>query len=262
MRLLALLLLLFNVACKPSPQSILPDLSAGGEGVTTPYISSIAHLKSLYKGESCRVGEALCIEAQVTANNLFGEHPDRIVVEDGSGAIEISVDLGDMLYRFGVGTRVKLVVTELWIGGYGATLILGGEPTDDEVVGCLSVEEFGRKAFDVNYDSKPLAPDRMTIADLTPQHISRYVTISDLDFVEVNSSDGSFCRYDEETHKRLSTTHLLCDSSGEELSLFVPSTSNYADDKLPEGRVRISGIVNSYGRRYSITLVERRIEPM
>lgn len=50
---------------------------------------SIAYLKSLCRGVLHPVTEDLWIEGCVVGNDLYGEFPDALVVEDESGGIEV-----------------------------------------------------------------------------------------------------------------------------------------------------------------------------
>ncbi|MFI3305632.1 MAG: DUF5689 domain-containing protein [Rikenellaceae bacterium] len=245
------------IACKPLPQSVIAD--DGDDASSGDYAAvevSIAYLKSLYQGEYRRVNEAVYIVASITANDAFGEYSDRLVVQDDSGAIEIAVELEDDLFNFGIGALLSLYCTDLWLGGYGGTITLGDEPTSDDVVEPLSVDLFGRKILILTYDSEPLAPTSLQIAEITTTHISRYIHLSALSFLD---SDTSFCKYDQELGRRVATSHPMVNAQGEQISLYVPSTVTYADEQLPQGQVNVYGILSSYGGTYSISLVERRI---
>ena len=59
---------------------------------------SIAYLKSLCRGVLHPVTEDLWIEGCVVGNDLYGEFPDALVVEDESGGIEVLID-AKRLYR-------------------------------------------------------------------------------------------------------------------------------------------------------------------
>ncbi len=246
--------------CKPTPKSVIyednDDNSSGGDYAALH--SSIAALKSLYKGGSQRIGETVYIVGSITANDIFGEYGDRLIVEDDSGAIEICVDLEGDLSAYGIGTLITLYCSDLWLGGYGGTIVLGGEPSSDSVVETLSADEFGRKLLSANYDNEPRTPTSLTIDEITTRHISCYIMLSGLLFSDIEG-DGSFCTYDDELGRRVTTTHLMCDADGRQISLYVPSTVIYADESLPNGSLQLYGILSSYGGNYSITLVERRI---
>lgn len=63
---------------------------------------SIAYLKSLCRGVLHPVTEDLWIEGCVVGNDLYGEFPDALVVEDESGGIEVLASLSDFrLWKYG-----------------------------------------------------------------------------------------------------------------------------------------------------------------
>lgn len=66
---------------------------------------SIAYLKSLCRGVLHPVTEDLWIEGCVVGNDLYGEFPDALVVEDESGGIDIDrreASLSDFrLWKYG-----------------------------------------------------------------------------------------------------------------------------------------------------------------
>lgn len=242
------------MSCKPTPSNVVEE--SYDDGGSRYY--SIAGLKNLYQDDSHRISDVVYVVASITANDLYGEYDERIVVEDDSGAIEISVDLEDDLYLFGIGTQITLYCTDLWLGGYGGTIILGAEQSSDSVVDPIALEDFDRRLLSVDYDCAIRAPQELTIADITTKYISCFIKLSGLEFV-ADGDNNSFCRYDTELGRRLSTTHTLRDESGSEIDLYVPSSAIYANEEIPSGRVTIYSILSSYGGNYSVTLVEGRI---
>lgn len=214
---------------------------------------SIAALKNLYIDGSHSLTNVVLISGTITANNVLGEFPDLLFLEDSSGAIEISVDLGDMLYDCKLGYQLTLNCTDLWLGSRGGTLVLGCEPTGDDVVDPISEYQFSLRAA-VSESSSAPTPTSVTIPNLNESLISCFVTMSGLTFQRVDGLE-TFCLRDEDSGRYLSTTHILEDANGNEIELFVPSTASYAKDDIPDGTGIIFGVVSSFAGVYSLRIV-------
>ena len=80
---------------------------------------SIAYLKSLCRGVLHPVTEDLWIEGCVVGNDLYGEFPDALVVEDESGGIEVLIDAKRLYRTFDSGSTVRVYCNGLALGDYG-----------------------------------------------------------------------------------------------------------------------------------------------
>ena len=75
---------------------------------------SIAYLKSLCRGVLHPVTEDLWIEGCVVGNDLYGEFPDALVVEDESGGIEVLIDAKRLYRTFDSGSTVRVYCNGLF----------------------------------------------------------------------------------------------------------------------------------------------------
>lgn len=89
---------------------------------------SIAYLKSLCRGVLHPVTEDLWIEGCVVGNDLYGEFPDALVVEDESGGIEVLIDAKRLYRTFDSGSTVRVYCNGLALGDYGARYSWGFRP--------------------------------------------------------------------------------------------------------------------------------------
>ena len=85
---------------------------------------SIAYLKSLCRGVLHPVTEDLWIEGCVVGNDLYGEFPDALVVEDESGGIEVLIDAKRLYRTFDAGSTVRVYCNGLALGDYGGKVQL------------------------------------------------------------------------------------------------------------------------------------------
>ena len=89
---------------------------------------SIAYLKSLCRGVLHPVTEDLWIEGCVVGNDLYGEFPDALVVEDESGGIEVLIDAKRLYRTFDSGSTVRVYCNGL--AGTGRSIsCLGNSPS-------------------------------------------------------------------------------------------------------------------------------------
>lgn len=253
-RCIAITLSVLLLFCAPS--TTLPDGLASDEENSS--IISIAALKSLYVGGSQRLSDVIFISGSITANDHIGEFPNTLILEDDTGAVEVSVDLDEAYSTYKIGCYLTLNCTDLWIGSSGGALMVGGEPTGDYAVDALDLDTFSSVAA-VDGDATR-EPQSVTLSQLTQQLVSCFISISDVRFLESVDEYGSvidtFCALNPDTGRRVSTTHTIEEvATGEQLSLYVASTVIYASDPLPNGSGVIYAILDRYGSSYSVSLV-------
>lgn len=247
--LLTYLLLIVFAACAPSPKGNLLFQNESWRGE----ITSIAELKSLYKGSTQRINEDLIIEGTVTANDIRGEVEDLIVVEDSSGAIEIWIGGNKGAVNYPLGSRITCNCSGLYIGSNYGSVVLGTASTNpDKVVGLIYEDELAWRITQ-NGAASTLVPTVINIAQLESWMSSMFVTLHN---VRVTSPEQYFCSRDPETGRRHSTTHTLEDRNGDEITLFVSSRCDYASALLPKGEFSLAGVISG---EYTITIIDYRV---
>ncbi len=215
---------------------------------------TIAELKSYYRGESHILVDDLTIEGQIVANDMMGEFSDRFILEDESGAIEISATLydEDIQSTYKLGARLQLYCGQLWIGRDSGAIALGGAPDSDDPVGILSDDELEGR---VSYlgDETPRGATELRVSEMSDTNrISTFVVVRSLTLANSDAStlDRRYCDIDSETGRHITTTHLFMDESGSEVDVTVPSTVDYADSIIPNERVDIYAILDYFAGRY------------
>ncbi|MFI3259878.1 MAG: DUF5689 domain-containing protein [Rikenellaceae bacterium] len=238
-----------------SPES--PDYWEELTESTTATIS-IAELKNRYVGSTQRITESLLISGVVTANNVLGEFPDAIIIEDASAAIELTIE-DDYILSYGltIGSAVTLILSDLYLSARGDVIIVGCAPTGNDLVDPISEVELQRR-LTTSVMSSSLAPRTVKITELTPSLISCYICIEDLEFLPSGVST-QFCERDSDTGRYVSTNHTLEDASGNQINLYVPSTVDYAAETTPLGRGDVYCIVESFASSFSVRIVYYRL---
>lgn len=265
--LLLLLIAFFVVGCSPSPSSsIFGDVEtpeSGGDSspdldLSAPEAnSSIIALKSKYIGSTTKLVETMTIEGQVVANDIRDEFTYTMIIEDSTGAIEVSLDLDNLAYNFPLGCYVRLVCDDLWLGSRGGTILIGDRPTGDDVVDRIDEDDISTRLYYVEQGEIPY-PTFVEIGELSSSLVSCYVAIEGVKFL--TSYGSTFCARDLESGRSVSTTHILESRDGEQIELFVVSTTDYADDLIPSGYGNIYAIVDFYAGSYSLRVIDRGVD--
>ncbi len=253
-RLCSVVMLLL-CCCSPDPESA--NMSGGGDGsVGSSVLVSIAELRGRYVGSTHMLVDMLCVEGVITANNIYGEFPNLLIIEDDSGAIELRVEFEDDELLYQIGCEVVVDCTGLWIGSSGGVLTLGEEPTEDYVVDQISESDLEWR-FDFTGDVISYAPQVVTIAELTQSMCSCYIVLEEVIFENLEGAT-SLCERDPDTGRLTYATHILVDRSGDRIELYIPSTATYADESIPTGWGSVCGVVGYFAGEYSIQIVGAR----
>ena len=128
---------------------------------------SIAYLKSLCRGVLHPVTEDLWIEGCVVGNDLYGEFPDALVVEDESGGIEVLIDAKRLYRTFDSGSTVRVYCNGLALGDYGGKVQLGFPPTAEYILDRISAESLGRHVRRIGDGSVDFVPREQAVSPLT-----------------------------------------------------------------------------------------------
>lgn len=265
-RYLIYLLFIVFIGCAPSPSSsIFEDVDPpfleddnGDDSASSGYAPVATHsiyaLKSKYIGSTAVITESMVVEGRVVANDIRDEFINTVILEDDSGAIEVSIYLDNISATYPLGSTVRLLCDGLWIGSRGGTLVVGYEPTDDSVVDTISESDLPSRLYFVEAGSLP-TPTTIDLSQLTTSMVSRYVRV---DGVRFQTTAGSrFCDRDPDSGLSISTTHIIEDEVGRTAELFILSRTDYADEPVPDGYGTIFVIVELYGNSYSLRPIDR-----
>ncbi len=242
-----LLALSFGSACSNTDN--YNELKQGG-------VVSIAHLKSLCRDRQVVIRQGIRIEGKVTANDLYGEYSQSIVIEDPTAGIEISIEGWHLHQKYRYGESLSIFCEGLMLGNLGGKIVLGTE-SDEYIVGRLSSQEqeLHISAIDKNIS---LEPKELSISELDIKWADRLVTLKDVRFPK---ADGVKVWVDiDSLGNRINTSHIVVNRQGDSLRLYMPSTCRYANEPLPEGYGTIYGIGDHYGSTPSLRITNHGIE--
>ncbi|MFR9563766.1 MAG: DUF5689 domain-containing protein [Rikenellaceae bacterium] len=258
--LLWLFVLLLLFSCN-SNLSLYPyddnDLNSDGSGVVPSVTHSIAGMKNLHLGSSHILPTDVIVEGVITATNAMGEYPNAIIIEDDSGAIELTVlvewDWFDDIYS--IGDLVRLNCTGLWIGSLGGNKTLGTEPAVNSALAVGYIYDDNLKGrMNVLQKGVGRTPQVVTHSDFRAAIAGCYICMKDVEYVSGAGVDR-YCDRDAESGQSISTTHILRDCDGGYFELYVPRTAYYRDEILPKGKGDIYCTLDSYYNSYSVRMV-------
>lgn len=221
---------------------------------------SIAHLKSLCRAEHTTITSDCYIEGHITANDLYGEYAQALVIEDESGGIEIGVEGFALFRRYPIGCHLRIFCEGLAVGDSGGKIVLGAPPTGEYTTDRIGERESLWRLHLL--EDAPISPSplKMEIGEARYGWIGRYVEVRECRVAEAETCER-WCRYDSLTWESVSTTRHLVDAAGDTLDLFLPSTVIYASEPIPQVALRCCGILDYFNRRFQLRLVNRGYFP-
>lgn len=219
---------------------------------------SIAHLKTLCRDTSTTITDDISIEGYVVANDLFGEYQKEIILCDESAGIKIAVECAATAVRFPISARVVVHCTGLALGDSGGVITLGATPTDSYRVDRIAEKDMDRYFLIDTSRPKEIAPQPITIDKLTDSHIGNYIALDEVTFGD--DAGRCWCDKDPATDKYITTIHTLHDRAGNSIDVRTNANCSYRKEKIPAGYGSVWGIVEYYEDKFSLRIVNHRIE--
>lgn len=211
------------------------------ELATADYTTHISELSQL-----AEMGpfEDVTIVGRVSANDLSGNFYKSIVVEDSTGAVEISLDSYDLAALYPVGCEVVVDLDGLWCGLYDGVMQIGRccyEWNDYRIEPIATRREIDRRVR-VCGVVEEVEPLQLCPSELTEGMYGRLVKIGPLRCAEEMPSRWGDVAYGS-----------LCDRLfvGADSTRLLVRTSRYADFagvEIPSREIFITGIL--YGDRH------------
>ncbi len=234
---------------------------AGCDSATEPAygeernIRSIAWLRSLVDHrQSIVVHEDIEIRGRITANDRFGEFYRRLVIEDATGAITVAVECSELFLHYPFGSHVTLLCNGLTLNDYGGKIEIGDGVDEYGACGITERDMVRRLHVETPPDSPPV-PATVSIGDIDMRLTDCYVRLDGIRF----SDGGTWCDFDPETQRHITTEHEVIDTAGNTLTVRTPSTVHYANEPIPSGTGSLCGIIDYFGGRFSLRVTNREI---
>ena len=251
--LIHLFSLLLAVACgsatKPEYSELPDDDSESG-------LVSIAYLKSRCNGLSTTIKSDISIKGAVVANDLYGEFYKTIVLIDESGGVEVAIDKERLCMDFPLYTKVSITCNGLAVGRVGGKVILGAQPTGQYTVDRIAERSISTYLLCHRAEVNPLSPCEVKIEEIGIEHISGYVRLADVRFVD-EEIGMPWC--DSVDGQSLDTDRHIVDASGRTMTIRISSRCEYAGESVPSGSGTLCGIVDYSGDSYFLRITNHEI---
>ena len=242
----------------------------GNNAIEETNVVTIKELTDTYKSTLSQqygltaIGKDVKIKGRVLGNDIEGNVYSKVVIDDGTGAIIISVGEGGIFAYLPVGQEILVNLRGLYIGGYSETPQIG-YPTEKYSSTVYRMSFMSRYTWYQHFKAVG-RPDVTRVPDaveLTDAMYDETLNVSRLVYVDGHfaSNDGNTKIADpnkvenKDTGNGVNETFVAdkCSTS------IIVRTSTYADfaaELIPATDVRLFGIMtrDSYKKRFQIQL--------
>ncbi len=219
---------------------------------------SIAHLRSLCRGDYHPITEACWIEGTVVANDLYEEFPKTLILNDETGGIEIPIDELRLYRRFEIGSRLRVYCHGLALGNYGGSIQLGTPPTGSYAVDRIPLEEIDRYLHR-QAEAGDVYPTLLSFSTIQPRHTDCYVRFERVSFA-AEEVGRRLCERDPATGELQTTERHLVNEANDTLHLRIVAECHYATEPIPAGTGSVNGILEYFNGNRSLRIVNHEID--
>lgn len=243
------------------PVKTADEAGIGNSSIDTINVVSIAQLKEKYKNyintsySYKKVEEPMEIKGYVTGNDVQGNLYNELVIDDGTGALTISVAQGGLYGLFPVGAEVIIELNGLSVGNYGLHPQIGTPYTSAK--GQNSIGRMSRAVWNQHFrltgKSQTIAPidfnsswkpasDGLTYSGklVTMKNVSFKGADGKKTFANASAGPGSVSVYFNE----YPTTTMV----------YTSNFADFASNPLPQGKVNVTGILKRYNNSWELII--------
>ncbi|MEZ4964038.1 MAG: DUF5689 domain-containing protein [Saprospiraceae bacterium] len=248
---LAALLLTVISACVKTEFDEPP---AGGEPVTLTPNMTIKELKALHVTPEGfdEITEDIIIGGEVVMDDRSGNYYKTLVIQDATGGIEVKFNDGFLYQQMPVGRMLFIRCKDLLLTDYaGLTQLIGSTVEEGGQLNAVGLTEsqVRQKVAKGIYNTMPLAPAEVSIAQINQSHLSTYIKLSDVEFIK---ADTAKTWADPVTNYSLNRT--MQDCNGLQLIVRTSGYADFAGQKTPKGKGAIEGVLGVFNGTYQLYL--------
>lgn len=219
------------------PPMIVPEVDF--EATTT-----IAELKASYTGLRLITEDTIIIRGVVVANDESGNLYKELVIQDESGAIELSLDRVSLYNEFKLGQRVYVICNGMYIGDFNGLIQLGY--IFEGGIGRLPDVLIANHIYRDSLPGLVPAPELITMGDLSLSRISTLVRFENVRFAE-NGVEFA-------PQAVSATNRTLLDEAGRSIIVRTSRFSNFSSMLTPAGYGNVNGILTVFGTTWQLIL--------
>jgi hypothetical protein len=213
---------------------------------------TIAEFKQQFTSDLEEIPYYVVISGLVTANDESGNLYKKFVIQDKTGAIELSVDRTNMYTEYKVGQQVFVECEGLYTGKYGGLQQIGYKYQNSSSgayqMGRMSIDLAENHLFRNDYPGEAPVPDTITMSQLADSVMDRLVTFEKVRFA--NGGQETFANKDES----YPTSQTIVDENGKTIVVYTSSYANFAGETLPEGKGTVTGIMSYFNGTWQLLI--------
>jgi len=243
--LLLVVMALFLSGCDEkfeAPPITMPVYSGQLENIT------IAEFREQYAIRPSRtvIVEDYILRAVIIGNDISGNIYKQIYIADNTGGINIGIDQNSIYASNRVGQEVFINLKGLASVIYGGELQIGYRGT---YANRIPWEIYREHLFFNGFPDAISARARVTtIPQITNDMVNTLVELRNVSFVNAGANFTMNNAVTEET---------VIDSDGNTLAVRTSSYCDFANDRLPSGKITLVGILGCYDGAWQFTLRDR-----
>jgi hypothetical protein len=217
--------------------------------------TSIAALKASFTTFR-QIEEDIVIEGVVVANDEAGNLFKKLVIQDETAGIELSLDRYNLYNQFKLGQRVLVKCQGMYIGHYNNLMQLGYTFNDD--IGRLPEPLIDQHVFRDSLAGAKPEPKEITLGSLTDltndnlarldSAVSTLVRFKDVRFTDSDAGQP-WVKPDEDN-----TNRTIIDGSNNSLIIRTSRFSNFAYESTPYGFGEITGVLSVFRTTWQLTI--------
>lgn len=250
-----------------STHELTPDEAGiGNASIQETNVVTIAELKNQYKtlietdyrnGTSyTQIAEDKQIKAVVTGNDIQGNLYNEIALDDGTGAIIVSIAQGGLFGTLPVGAEVIVDLKGLYLGNYGKQAVIGTPYTNSS--GQSYVSRMSRLLWNAHYkltgQTKTVEPvefnPKWTAAKNGTEYGGKLVKLTNVSF---KGADGK-ATYANAGGGAGSKNVPFNEYSSSAIVLYTSNYADFAANAMPSGKVNVTGIMKRYNNMWEVII--------
>lgn len=207
-------------------------------------------------------GEHIIIKGRVISSDETGNIYKNFVIDDGTAALTISVNMNDIYQNYLRGQEVVIDVTGLHIGKYNGQQQLGA-PAWYDAGNCWEVTFLEQEVLEAHAQQNGLTNvAEIDTVDVTISQLNDIIKNDKEQFIKLTSKLVRFKDVRWEDGGKLvsdptaSSNRYIVDEAGNKILFRNSAYSTFADKVLPYGLCDVIGVLGVYGTDWQLTLVD------
>ncbi|MBR5595525.1 MAG: hypothetical protein IKW47_04490 [Alistipes sp.] len=208
------------------------------------------------------ITEDIVVVGRITSADSEDNFYGSLVVEDGSGAVEVMIGTSNLTARYPEGLFVALRLMGCYADYSRGVLQVGSKIEDYEYssIGNLASLERVDEVIVRSLDVEPVKPLRTTISQLDGSMCGRLVEVCGLRLTDSSSIDT--LAGESLDRARWQGSSMFKDAKGDSIAVYTRDYARYAEHRIPTDSVNIVGILqwDSYREGEECYILRMRYE--